>query len=438
MKCPRCGNEVNPEEAFCGQCGSPTRPPAAPTEMINTQSPRPGYRTTHSATGTPNTSMPGVPGMSVAPSSSIYQRGTPPVGPTGSMNIPYGGPQSPFPAPGIPSSVPTNQRQPSQFYQDATEAMSIPPASVPGYPTASASYTPPGFASPAQQGPSQMYGTAAPFPTSNLAPSQLYNSGASYDNIVRNRIVPPLKQSNSTLLIVAIICLVFVFIAVVALGTFILLKNHNASTTSGPSNPNGGTTIVNTPATTPTTVPSPTPTVGMTPTPAPSPTDTTTPTPVTTPTPAPDPGFAWCPATCTNNGFQVEYPQNWQSGPASNAPGMQFTSPNAPDIYASFKALGPSQSTASTIAANDLQTTFASQPGYTVTQSGSTATISGETWFTTTATYQLNGQTERIMVYAIIHQGNAYIIELQAPDSQFDTVNGQYFNVMLAKYQFLQ
>jgi len=42
----------------------------------------------------------------------------------------------------------------------------------------------------------------------------------------------------------------------------------------------------------------------------------------------------------------------------------------------------------------------------------------------------------RIEVYATIHQGKAYIIELQALDSQFDAVNTQYFERMLVRFQF--
>jgi hypothetical protein len=39
-------------------------------------------------------------------------------------------------------------------------------------------------------------------------------------------------------------------------------------------------------------------------------------------------------------------------------------------------------------------------------------------------------------VYATVHQGKAYIIELQAPDAQFDSANTQYFEAMLGRFQF--
>lgn len=86
----------------------------------------------------------------------------------------------------------------------------------------------------------------------------------------------------------------------------------------------------------------------------------------------------------------------------------------------------------------DLTTNFASLPGYiapTPTPS-SNATIGGENWSYQTAFYQSNGQTERIEVYATVHQGKAYIIELQALDAQFDAANTKYFEVMLARFLF--
>jgi len=79
---------------------------------------------------------------------------------------------------------------------------------------------------------------------------------------------------------------------------------------------------------------------------------------------------------------------------------------------------------------------FSSQPGYTAPTTSSDATIGGENWSYQIAYYQLNGQTTRVEVYATVHQGKAYIIELQAIDANFDTVNTQYFEIMLARFQF--
>jgi len=68
----------------------------------------------------------------------------------------------------------------------------------------------------------------------------------------------------------------------------------------------------------------------------------------------------------------------------------------------------------------------------------SNTTIGGENWVYQTASYQLNGQTERIEVYATVHQGKAYTIELDAPNAQFDAVNMQFFETMLGRFQFQQ
>ena len=86
---------------------------------------------------------------------------------------------------------------------------------------------------------------------------------------------------------------------------------------------------------------------------------------------------------------------------------------------------------------NDLNN-FSSKPGYnapTPTPS-SNATIGGENWSFQIAYYQFHNQTERVEVYATVHQGKAYIIELQALDSEFDAVNTQYFERMLVRFQF--
>jgi hypothetical protein len=134
----------------------------------------------------------------------------------------------------------------------------------------------------------------------------------------------------------------------------------------------------------------------------------------------------------------TEYPSGWQSGPSSSAAGVQFTNPVQADQLASFKAPGPTSSPAGDILNNNLQTNYASRPGYVPPSATSTTTISGATWVTATAYYQNDIQKERVIVFATVQQGKAYIIELQAPDPQFDTVNSQFFNSMLIRYQFLQ
>jgi len=237
---------------------------------------------------------------------------------------------------------------------------------------------------------------------------------------------PPQKQGSSIALIIACVCLALAVITVGAFGAVYLLHNNSSGKTPAASHPNASPTSV----ATATSVPSPSPTA----IPSPSPTVTAT------LTPAPDPGFAWCDVTCTSNGFSVEYPGTWQQKPTSDSTGTQFTNPSQPDEFAAFKTPGVITATADQLVSSDLKNNFSSQPGYitptpTSTTSSNT-TIGGENWSYQTAYYQLNSQTERIEVYATVHQGKAYIIELQAPDAQFNSANTQYFEAMLGRFQF--
>src|SRR5260370_1529225 len=90
MKCPNCGNDLNPEEVFCGQCGTPNLPTAKPTEMVNTPPSRHGLL-----------------------SGGNHTPASPPPG-TGTLPQPDTRPVTRHPGP-----------QQTGFYQDPTEA--IPP-----------------------------------------------------------------------------------------------------------------------------------------------------------------------------------------------------------------------------------------------------------------------------------------------------------------------
>jgi len=134
----------------------------------------------------------------------------------------------------------------------------------------------------------------------------------------------------------------------------------------------------------------------------------------------------------------VEYPQGWNQTTDGAPTNIRFVNPIVNDQYAEFKTPGATSNNASQLVTNDLQSTYASQPGYIAPTGSSTATIGGENWFYETAYYQLNGQQEQVQVYATIHQQNAYIIELEAATSQFPTVNTQTFMTMLGRFQFQQ
>src|SRR5712692_9929281 len=113
MRCPKCGNEVSQDEAFCGQCGTPVSPAGQATEMV--QAPRSGLLNTY------NSGM-----LSPAP---------------GRSQVP---PNQP------PTVRPPGPQQQTNFYQDATEAFSSLPNNNQGYPP---NYPQQGFAgTPAQGG----------------------------------------------------------------------------------------------------------------------------------------------------------------------------------------------------------------------------------------------------------------------------------------------
>lgn len=330
-------------------------------------------------------------------------------------------PRSPFPV-SQAGIAPGNSRQQNGFHQDATEAMSVLPG-TPGYPPQGQ----PGFGNIPQSGQGQYMPPTQPRQTptnySNASYVPPLATGQRYYNNYNK--VAPQKRSNSALVILVSLCVVIVLIAAIALGTLFFLR-HQATANL----PSGAAITTPTPVLVATTAA--TPTVDMT-----TPTPVMSPTPAITPTPAPDPNFLWCDSTCTNNGFLVEYPQGWQQNTTPNVPGAVFVNPQQADVYAAFKAAGVVNDTASNIVASDMQINYGTKDGYTPGQPQTpTTTISGETWAIAVSTYQLNGQQERVMVYGTVHQGKAYIIELEAANAQFDSINSQFFNTMLGKFQF--
>jgi zinc-ribbon domain len=411
MRCPKCGNEISQDEVFCGQCGTPTTnlPPAQPAESLNTQAPRSGLLSSYNT----RPSSPYHPGTMPAPPNS-YGGGTPPPQPN---RQPTAGQLQP------PLRQPSPQ-QPTDFYQDATEAISVLPSNNQVYPQQ-------GFAGTPMPGPGMYpgagtyYGSQAqPFQAGNYAgpgypQPQTLPSGQGYGT--QGNFAPP-PQKQGTILVIACVGLVISLLLVTVIG--VLYLQH------GQSNQVSNAT------------PQPSPTSVVTPTPIPSPTPTDTPTPVPTPSPtvaptaAPDPGFTFCDQACTSNGFSVEYPDGWQQNTPADGSGVQFTNPAAQDQYVAFKFTDGTSATANDLVNSDLKNNFASQSGYMPPTSSSSTTIGGVTWVYETATYDLNGQTERVQVYATVHQTNSYIIELEAADSDFDTVNTKYFETMLGSLQF--
>jgi hypothetical protein len=409
MKCPTCGNVLMTGEVFCGQCGTPATPPPGyqqPTKA-NIPSPRSGLLSTATY------------GTSSSPSS--YQPGPFTPAQTHFTNVPA-----------TPNSAsPGSSYQQTGFYHDATEAM--PPIQssnsglLPGYQQQGF----PGAAIPANypdrtQFPSQAGPAMYPFQTGNYAgpmPTQHpFSTGQGYNYGPQGKIPPsPQKQNNQVILIVCI-TLVLILLGTVTITTFALM---NRSTT-------------NQSAARPTAIPTAIPTLAPTPTPAP----TATPVPTAVPTAAPDAGFAWCDTNCSQYGFTTEFPLTWQGGPATNSTGVQFSNPTLPEVYAAFKTPGATASAPGDVLMNDVQTTFGSQPGYAAPTppTAANATIGGAPWYAIATDYNdAQNQPVHVEVYATVYQGNAYIIELQAPNTnnQFDAIKQQYFVNMLVKFQFL-
>ncbi len=398
MKCPNCSNELSPGEVFCGQCGTPNILPAQPTEMVNTSQSRHGL-------------LSGKYNIVTPPPSATYKSGL--LSPSNNQ----------------PAVSPPGRQQRDVFSQDPTEPMPPLPDNGQNYPTtypeqsvAETSKTGyPGagqYSSPLQPSQSANYtGNVYP-PIQSLPPGHGYSMPPRFTP-------PPQKPRSNVILIISCISLALAIIIFAAFGAFYLLRTNSSAKTHPTANQNASPTSV----ATPTSVPSPSPTPS--PTPSPSPALTTT--------PAPDAGFAWCDTTCTSNGFSVEYPATWLQKPTSDSTGTQFTNPSQSDEFAAFKTPGTTTLTADQLVSSDLKGFF-SQPGnITPTPApSSNTTIGGENWVYQTAYYQVNGQTERIEVYATVHQGKAYIIELDAPNAQFDAVNMQFFESMLGRFQFQQ
>ncbi len=421
MKCPRCGNEVSTDEAFCGQCGLPNAPQVAPpTAMVQRPSSQSGHLNSYPTqnASNPQNSANQLP-FANSQSSSLQQ-------------------QSPSPTPSVQAPA---SRQQTGFYQDATEAISVLPSN-PGVPQQQP-FSPMPPTSYPQQGMPGQYNyppNQQPFPSqpqpmqiANYArqayPPQPMQTSQNYTRDGRKIALPPQKQSNGAIVFIVSICLVVALLSAVGVATLYATRGH----TPTPQQP-------------PAQSVAPTPTLAPTPTftPTTAPTDTPVPTATTPPvTPPPDPNFVYCGQLCAANGFSTEYPQAWVAQTlTSGVQGVQFANPAAVDQSATFKALGPTAAAPNDIVQTDLQQNFANKPSYTVVMPNTSAHIGGETWFKEVITYQVansqgTNQTEYVEVYGDVHQGKGFVLELQASQDQFPGVNTQYFENITGRFLFL-
>ncbi len=414
MKCRMCGNEVSSEEAFCGQCGTPiAAPQALQTEMMHTPPPHNGQANGYHPNetfGVQNNPRGGIP--------PIHMQGSA-LPPSASM------PPQPMPQ--------SSSGQSTGFYRDATEAMSVVPSNPnvgypQPYPTTPQSNSYSTQSTPTSYGfPSQVPPQGQPLQTGNYAgqpypQQQPVQGGQAYRSVP----TPPQKQHNGAIIFIVSICLVIALLSVVGMGTLYVLKGRN--TTPKDSQTQG---IVPTATTVPTDIPTPTATV--------APTDTVAPTPTATtlPTATPNPGFAYCGTLCTDNGFSTQYPHGWSASPLTGTQGVQFVNSDPTDQMATFKTPGATTSSPNDIVANDLQQNFATKGNYAVVTPAATDSLGGETWFKEAITYQEAAQPkEFVEVYANVHQGKAYIIELQASADQFATATTPDFATIKNQFQF--
>ncbi|MBA2285023.1 MAG: zinc-ribbon domain-containing protein [Ktedonobacteraceae bacterium] len=422
MICPKCGNQVSPDESFCGQCGTPMTPtpPEQSSATVQTPMPRSGLLSSFKPpTGAYNAGSPpveGYPTVQAPPTRNTFGSG---------QQTPRPAPPTPHQQTGLGNSQTSLGNSQTSFYQDATEAMSA----LPGTP--GAGYSQPGFpAGTPVQGSypgSGQYGTQVqPFQSGHYSgagypPGQTYLPGQVYG-------APPLgptpapqpQRHNSMPLIIASVFLAIALVIAVVIGTLYFARGQNQTAVTPPS-----------PTVAPTATLAPTPSPTTQPTPSP----TQIPSPTVAPTPAPNPGFAWCDQTCTNNGFSMQYPAGWVRGTNAGGTLVHFTHPTDPETLANFKTPGPATQTADQLVNGDIQ---ALNPHPTDMSPNTTTTIGGTTWTSAIAHYQPGTQVDRIQVYATVYQGKAYIIELQAPETTFNDMNNQFFVTMLGTFQFVQ
>jgi len=429
MNCQRCGNEVQPEEIFCGQCGTATISSASPTNMVNSAPsgredlPAPYKNASLSPqqirTPRPQTPPPHAQTKNLfSPPGSLFTSGHP-------------SQETPEPQQGTVGA----KQEPTGFYQNPTEAISFP--SNDAIVGQAGNHPQQAFPSPQVQKdfpaigqhrlpvrpPTQsLQADQYALPRSSHAGQGANGQGYSYGRPIIPAIPPqPQKQQSSATVLIVSICVVVGLVSIIAITTLFLRGSSESAAHNG-------------------SMPS---RVAQQPTPVPTatPTPQDTPTPTVVPTPLPDPGFAWCGPTCTNYGFSVEYPVGWQLGGTPTNNGIQFTNPAQPDQTAIFKAIGPTSGSAGDILNSELQTNFMTEPGYIPPQGTGVTTLGGETWLDTTVYYQsADQQREHVVIYTIVYQSKGYSIEIQAPDpdgQQFTLVYNTYYAAMLSKFSFV-
>jgi hypothetical protein len=186
--------------------------------------------------------------------------------------------------------------------------------------------------------------------------------------------------------------------------------------------------------------------VASRPTPTPKPTPTPTALPAVTPFPSPMAGYKLYPDL--RDGFYIQYPEHWTITPTNGQ--VQFIDDPSSSTYLAWVIIPTSWSNPGQGANTDdpsawvdyvltnyygggrFPGTFTRTPG-----EQPTAMFAGEEWQTGGGIAVADKAKYRVEVYATIHDGNPFIISLNARDDQFDTGRDQFFEPMLRSFTFL-
>src|SRR5437773_949131 len=197
MRCPNCSNEINLEETFCGQCGTPVIFSTKPIDPTNRQG------------------LLGSGYYSVSPpSSDTYRSGM----------LPPSTNQSPM--------MPSSSQQQNSFHQDPTQAMSVLPShQVQSYPTMypqqnyGSSSIPVDYSGTGQYIPQMQPSQSGNYTGTMYPPTQAYPTGQGYGMPPGFTPPPPQKRSNLALIIISL-GITLALITILAFGTTFLVRNN--------------------------------------------------------------------------------------------------------------------------------------------------------------------------------------------------------------------
>jgi hypothetical protein len=189
----------------------------------------------------------------------------------------------------------------------------------------------------------------------------------------------------------------------------------------------------------------------------PAPTATATQTATPSPTATATPGIALMPGFSlyqNPSGYALQYPATWPTPSTDPNLGVQFSDSsnpdtaryvvqvNEPDALTSGVPTGPDPNTAAANWVNFELTNFQQTEvahGYSFTRQPGpvpSVDIGGQQWQSGAAVISGQGLTLQVYVYATIHYGKPYVINLLAASEAFGTGQQSYFEPMLKSFQF--